>query len=82
MAPPGLNSGYTAHLFIMLTVFFFFTGIVALNSTFGDRTLEKLNKLKNDKFSQFLAISHHPYIVFSKNLKIDEKVEKDKKEEN
>ena len=74
LAPPSLASGYTAHLFIMLAVFFFLTGVAALNSRFGDSALAKLNELKSDKFSQILAFEHHPYIVFSQDLtKEDEK---------
>lgn len=49
------------------------TGVAALNSKFGDLALAKLNELKSDKFSQFLAFEHHPYIVFSQDLRKEDK---------
>ena len=63
--PDNLSVLYIAHMFLMLLIFFFMISLAALNLKLADTAIEKLNKLRADRFCELMAFETNPYIVFS-----------------
>ena len=63
--PDSLSVLYIAHMFMMLLIFFILISLAALNLKLADTAIEKLNKLRADRFCELMAFETNPYIVFS-----------------
>ena len=52
------------HMGVMLTLFFFLMAIVSLNLQFGNKLLQDLNDLYNERFTQVIGASKSPFAVY------------------